>query len=327
MISLCNLFVDNLSNFNPMIKLFISHASEDKAEIAEPLTAALKHDFDVWFDQEKLTAGDSLRLEIARGLAHTDYGVVIFSPHFLRKYWTQAELGALTALESRERKVIIPILWQTTIEEVKRLDPIMADRVMIDGSLPISKIVDAIKLATGSAQRAVQIERMPQVTDRLKALEQKLSHQQRAEQMSHTEEGVQKVRAAACELFEFIQQTLGSSGEPNSALSFSFETTPGGTLIVNGPHRISCVINFRVSYTNSLDSACAEFFVVRYVPFEYPQVGHTFADEKRIPWFDPAQNVVWRLQDDFEDVLNTTAFAERIINAILDAIEGSAVDQ
>ena len=42
-------------------KLFISHASEDKADFVEPLVEALQAaGFEVWYDKYELTLGDSL---------------------------------------------------------------------------------------------------------------------------------------------------------------------------------------------------------------------------------------------------------------------------
>jgi hypothetical protein len=49
--------------------VFISHASEDKADIAHPLAAALKpRGLSVWLDENELSVGDSLRCKIDHGL-------------------------------------------------------------------------------------------------------------------------------------------------------------------------------------------------------------------------------------------------------------------
>src|SRR5437867_11556144 len=63
--------------------VFISHASEDKEEIAHPLAEALTNGgFAVWYDKFTLKLGDSLRASINRGLAESRFGVVILSKHF-----------------------------------------------------------------------------------------------------------------------------------------------------------------------------------------------------------------------------------------------------
>ena len=100
------------------VKVFISHASEDKDDFARPLAKALEAHYDVWFDETELRAGDSLRESIDSGLRNCDFGIVILSPAFFAKQWTNAELSGLFALENRNRKVIIPIWYKVGAEDV-----------------------------------------------------------------------------------------------------------------------------------------------------------------------------------------------------------------
>ena len=52
--------------------VFISHATEDKAEVAEPLAEALQElGFTVWLDSHELTVGDSIREKIEEGLRNS----------------------------------------------------------------------------------------------------------------------------------------------------------------------------------------------------------------------------------------------------------------
>lgn len=52
--------------------IFISHASEDKADFVEPLATRLQERrLRVWYDNFTLTVGDSLRRSIDRGLAQS----------------------------------------------------------------------------------------------------------------------------------------------------------------------------------------------------------------------------------------------------------------
>ena len=101
-----------------MPDLFISHASEDKAEVARPLAKALMaRGFEVWYDETTLTIGDNLAREIDRGLAECSYGIVIISPAFLMKSWPMRELDGLAAREVIEdRKRILPV-WHSVTKE------------------------------------------------------------------------------------------------------------------------------------------------------------------------------------------------------------------
>lgn len=49
----------------------------------------------MWFDELQMKVGQSIRQEIESGIAGCRFGVVIVSPHFFAKQWTQAELDAL----------------------------------------------------------------------------------------------------------------------------------------------------------------------------------------------------------------------------------------
>jgi hypothetical protein len=90
--------------------VFICHASEDKDEVARPLANLLAgHRLHVWIDEGEVRPGDSLRTKIDEGLSASRFGLVIFSPHFLAKPWTKAELGGLFARELLGSKVLIPV--------------------------------------------------------------------------------------------------------------------------------------------------------------------------------------------------------------------------
>lgn len=81
---------------NRQYDVFISHASEDKEEVARPLAVALQaHGLEVWFDEFTLKFGDSLRRKIDEGLANSRVGLVVLSPTFLKKDWTNHELDGI----------------------------------------------------------------------------------------------------------------------------------------------------------------------------------------------------------------------------------------
>jgi hypothetical protein len=85
------------------MKLFISHASEDKDEFVRALAEMLRLDFEVWYDEYVLTLSDSLLQKINQGLRESDYGIVVLSCAFFAKRWPQAELDGLFALETERR--------------------------------------------------------------------------------------------------------------------------------------------------------------------------------------------------------------------------------
>ena len=74
-----------------MWDLFLSHASEDKETIVRELVNELqKYDMKVWYDEFSLETGDSLSRIIDKGLQESRYGLVILSPAFFQKGWTDS---------------------------------------------------------------------------------------------------------------------------------------------------------------------------------------------------------------------------------------------
>lgn len=124
--------------------VFVSHASEDK-EFARAIADSLaKHGLRVWFDEFELRVGDSLRRSIDIGLSKLKFGIVVLSPNFFAKEWTQKELGALTARETRDKKIILPVWHNISAKEIKRYSPMLADRVAIDSTVGTDKVVDSL---------------------------------------------------------------------------------------------------------------------------------------------------------------------------------------
>lgn len=113
--------------------IFISHASEDKDSFVRPLALALK-DFgvSVWYDEFSLRVGDSLSRSIDMGIARSKYGLVIISPHFISKRWTEHELRGLVFRDVEEGRVILPIWHGVSKEQVKEFSPSLADKIALN---------------------------------------------------------------------------------------------------------------------------------------------------------------------------------------------------
>lgn len=127
--------------------VFISHASEDKVEVALPLQKELEvRDIKVWIDKQAITVGDSLRRKIDEGLSQSKYGVVILSKNFFNKEWPQKELDALIAREDGKEKVILPIWHDITESEIIDISPLIAGKLAINSDIGIPTVAQQIEL-------------------------------------------------------------------------------------------------------------------------------------------------------------------------------------
>lgn len=133
---------------------FISHASEDKEEVARPLAEKLTGmGAAVWYDETELLVGDSLREKIDHGLANSKYGIVVLSAHFFSKNWPQTELNGLVAREVDGRKVILPIWHNISVDEIRNYSPILADRLATRTQLGLDKVVADIVSAANHGEK------------------------------------------------------------------------------------------------------------------------------------------------------------------------------
>ncbi|GAB6091665.1 DUF1883 domain-containing protein [Spirochaeta dissipatitropha] len=110
--------------------VFISHASEDKDEFVRPLANALINEgLNVWYDEMTLRIGDSLRQKIDKGLANSRVGLVVLSPSFISKGWTNYELDGIVTRTVSGEQVLLPIWHNITKQQVVDYSPSLADKV------------------------------------------------------------------------------------------------------------------------------------------------------------------------------------------------------
>ncbi len=110
--------------------VFISHASEDKDAIVRSLANALTAlGLKVWYDEFTLRIGDSLRQKIDRGLATSRVGLVVLSPSFIAKGWTNYELDGIVTRTVSGEQILLPIWHNITKQEVIDFSPSLADKV------------------------------------------------------------------------------------------------------------------------------------------------------------------------------------------------------
>jgi hypothetical protein len=124
---------------------FISHAVEDKIPIANELCAKLEMaGLKIWYSGKELGVGDSIEKTIEKGLNRSRYGIVIFSPTYLAKNWTIREFYTLLAKEIEEQKVILPVLYNITLDDLKNKDLLMADRFAVNADKGIDFVVERL---------------------------------------------------------------------------------------------------------------------------------------------------------------------------------------
>jgi hypothetical protein len=126
--------------------VFVSHASEDKTAVAEPLATALRErGLKVWLDKTELRIGDSLRRKIDYGLAHSTFGIVILSKYFFDKGWPQYELDGIIGMSVDGTQRMLPIWHEISRDEIAQRSPSLVDKIARNTAInTIAEIADEI---------------------------------------------------------------------------------------------------------------------------------------------------------------------------------------
>ncbi|MBQ9040026.1 MAG: toll/interleukin-1 receptor domain-containing protein [Clostridia bacterium] len=130
-----------------MWDLFISHASEDKETLVRPLAQTLmRRGVAVWYDEFSMKAGDSLIACIEDGLHESNYGLIVISPDFLKKNWTEYELRSLITkqVESGNQKKIIPVWHNVTKADVQAKSYYIADLLALSSVDGVETLAERI---------------------------------------------------------------------------------------------------------------------------------------------------------------------------------------
>ena len=110
--------------------VFISHASEDKNDVARPLAHALEvNGLVVWYDEFEMRIGDSLRRKIDKGIANSNFGVIVISRSFISKGWTNYELDGLITRSVGGEQQLLPIWHNITKKEIMDYCPSILDKI------------------------------------------------------------------------------------------------------------------------------------------------------------------------------------------------------
>jgi hypothetical protein len=120
------------------VLVFISHSSEDKEKIIEPVVSDLEDCYiNTWLDKRKILPGDNLRKSIFReGLDKADVALIFFSKNSLKSSWVDKEIKHVLREESKkgnnfDLNKIISIFDSTeTYNEIAKRYPELTDDLL-----------------------------------------------------------------------------------------------------------------------------------------------------------------------------------------------------
>ena len=117
---------------DPPPRVFISHASEDKARFVLPFAEMLRQEgIDAWLDRWEMLPGDSLVRKIfSEGLSSASAVVVVLSRVSIAKPWVAEELDAAVVKRINEDSKLIPIVLDSL--DVKTEVPVSVRHLLLE---------------------------------------------------------------------------------------------------------------------------------------------------------------------------------------------------
>lgn len=109
--------------------VFISHASADKEDYVDLLAVAVKRlGINVFYDTDVLSWGDRWKEVILKGTADSEFAIIVISKNFFDREWTEKELNEfLTQQNESGQKIVLPLLYGITIDDLKAHYPELGD--------------------------------------------------------------------------------------------------------------------------------------------------------------------------------------------------------
>lgn len=120
------------------VLVFVSHSSEDKESLIEPIVSDLEESYiNVWFDKRNIIPGDNLRKSIFRdGLDKADVALIFFTEKSLQSSWVDREIKHVLREEAKKgndfdlKKIISIFDSQETYDEVGKRYPELTDDLL-----------------------------------------------------------------------------------------------------------------------------------------------------------------------------------------------------
>jgi hypothetical protein len=120
------------------VLVFVSHSSEDKESIIEPLVEDLENCYiNVWLDKRKILPGDNLRKSIFKdGLDKADIALIFFTEKSLQSAWVDREIKHVLREETKKgnnfdlNKIISIFDTEETYKQIAERYPELTDDLL-----------------------------------------------------------------------------------------------------------------------------------------------------------------------------------------------------
>ncbi len=144
-----------------MKDIFLCHAHQDKVDFVIPLAEALeRRGISYWLDNAEIQWGDSVSLKINEGLRTAHHVLVFLSKNFIKRPWTNAELGAaISKRNSGGKTKVFPLILDDP-EIIFDEYPLIRDIRCMFWSEGVSKISETLDALLANTYTVAELETM-----------------------------------------------------------------------------------------------------------------------------------------------------------------------
>lgn len=108
--------------------IFLCHAWDDRQGSAKDLHDRLEsRGVKVWFSEKDIALGSPFLREIDKGLAKSRVGIVLVTPHFLKRIQGESIADKELSVLLQEGQ-LVPIMHGTTFDALREVSPMLASR-------------------------------------------------------------------------------------------------------------------------------------------------------------------------------------------------------
>ncbi len=120
---------NEISKKDDMYDVFLSHANADKKAYINDLYKEIsKLGLNVFYDSKEIEWGDKWKERILDATARSHFAIIVISKNFFGRTWTQKELTEFLHRQNEtNQKIVLPLLYEVTSEEMKTQYPYLED--------------------------------------------------------------------------------------------------------------------------------------------------------------------------------------------------------
>lgn len=246
----------------------------------------------------------------------------MLSHAFFSKDWPQKEVRAMLSMETKERKVILPVWKGVDQATVAQQAPLLVDRYAARAEHGIEEVVAAIEAGADSSQRVRQSGALGQEEARLLQLGRGRKAKADSQRILDSEGGARLIMKAFQSAVGAAVERMERVAAQTQGFSFRIGHRDESHLTATTVRMLAFQLSLLDLYANSARTTFLELKIGRRNVGDFGQVGQPTVLSTKVfrPGVLKQDQVMWT-EEDSGEAFDTDGIAGRILHLVTDAIE------